>query len=347
MTEDRLLGTELGDLRIERKLGAGGFGAVYEAEDLALRRKIAVKVLLPELVEDAAARERFQREINHAVAIEHPHVVPVYNAGFEQAPGTGDRVFFIAMRLVPGPDLAAVLREDGPLPERRALRLLGQLASALHWCHDKDVVHRDVKPPNVLVWSPGTDEEHAWLTDFGIAKALDDPRSITGVGGIGTPAYMSPEVCLGNQVTAASDQYSLAVVAFELLSGTLPYTAEDGFAWRRAHVEDQPRDLCEVAPNVSAHVGKAVKRALSKDPRERFGDIREMVYAMRAEESFARSEALNRALNSKEAARDKVRSLSSEHGLSDDTISQLTDVSKTEVVRLRRAAARRALVGRR
>src|SRR3954468_23950913 len=146
MSREALLGSEIGDFRAVRVLGAGGMGVVYEADDLALRRRVALKVLAPHLVDDRIARERFQREIDHAVAIEHPHVVPVYSAGYEPPH------FYIAMRLVPGPDLEKVVRQAGKLSEHRALRILGQVASALHAVHTKGLVHRDVKPHNVLLW---------------------------------------------------------------------------------------------------------------------------------------------------------------------------------------------------
>jgi serine/threonine protein kinase len=178
-------------------------GAVYQAEDLALHRKVALKLRLPEFVDDGRARARFQREIDHAVAIEHPHVVPVYAAGFERPQ------FYIAMRLVPGPDLHRIVRDGGALEESRTLRIHGQVASALHAVHTKDLVHRDVKPHNVLLWEAGSDEEHAMLTDFGIAKALDDTHSLTGLAAIGTPGYMAPELSLGHLATPACDQYSL------------------------------------------------------------------------------------------------------------------------------------------
>lgn len=338
---DPLIGTELGDFRPIRTLGKGGMGAVYEAEDLALRRKVALKVLLRDFVEDHQARARFQREIDHAVAIEHPHVVPVYAAGYEPPH------FYISMRLVPGPDLAKIVRSDGPLSEDRALRVLGQVASALHAVHAKGLVHRDVKPHNVLLWGAGTDEEHALLTDFGIAKALDDTRSITGVGAIGTPAYMAPEICLGQLVSPACDQYSLACMGYELLSGRPPFEVDAG-SLRAAHVERDPVPLAQVVPTVSAAVADAIDLALAKDPAKRHRDVRELVRAAKtAEDAFHRSEELSRVMTDAKQSAETVSRLSAVYGLSDATISQLTDLDRTEVVRLRRRKARERLVGRR
>jgi serine/threonine protein kinase len=337
---DRLIGAELGDYRVVSLLGKGGMGAVYRADDLALRRTIALKVLVAELAEDPRARARFQREIDVAVAIEHPHIVPVYNAGFERPH------FFIAMRLVPGPDLNRVLAKGGPLPEERALRILGQVANALKAVHDQGLVHRDVKPHNVLLWGEGTDDEHAMLTDFGIAKALDDSGDLTGVAAIGTAAYMAPEVCIGRSATAASDQYSLACMAYELLSGRPPFDL-DAAAVREAHVTQPPRRLDAVSRGVSPLVADAVDRALSKDPTLRYPDVRSFVGAAKeSRDAFDRSERITNVITRTRETEQAVIRLSVEEGLSDDRISQITEVDRTQVVRMRRRQARRALIGR-
>ena len=338
---DPLIGIELGDFRPVGLLGKGGMGAVYEADDLALRRRVALKVLLPELAEDDRARARFQREISHAVAIEHPHVVPVYAAGYERPH------FYISMRLVPGPDLARILRKEGALAESRALRILGQVASALYAVHQNGMVHRDIKPHNILLWGSGSDEEHAMLTDFGIAKALDDTHSITGIAVIGTPAYMAPEICLGHLATAACDQYSLGCMAYELLAGHPPFDGDAG-ALREAHVERQPVPLADAAPHVSRAVAHAIDIALAKDPENRHPDVRALANAARASnDAFRRSQDITRVMAEVNRPEDAVGRLSAEHGLSDATISQLTELDRTQVVRLRRRQARHALVGRR
>lgn len=338
---DPLIGAELGDFRPVGLLGKGGMGAVYEADDLALHRRVALKVLLPEFAEDSRARARFQREIEHAVAIEHPHVVPVYAAGYERPH------FYISMRLVPGPDLAKVLRSGGALEEARALRILGQVASALHAVHKSGLVHRDIKPHNVLLWDAGSDEEHAMLTDFGIAKALDDTHSLTGLSAIGTPSYMAPEICLGHLATPACDQYSLGCMAYELLSGHAPFDGDAG-AMRDAHVERQPVPLVDAAPQISRAVADAVDIALAKDPKRRHEDVRAFVRTAKAsDEAFRRSQAITRVMAEVNGPEEAVGRLSAEHGLSDVTISQLIELDRTQVVRLRRRQARRALVGRR
>lgn len=337
---DSLIGSELNEFRPLRVLGRGGMGVVYEAEDVELNRRVALKVIRPDLAEGGRARDRFRREIDLAVAIEHPYVVPVYSAGFAR------QHFFIAMRLIGGQDLNKVLDKHGLLDERRALRILGQVASALHAVHLKGLVHRDVKPHNVLLWSVDSGE-HALLTDFGIAKALDDTLNLTGPSGVGTPAYRAPEVSLRQSASPASDQYSLACMAYEMLAGRPPFRASVA-DMSRAHVEEAPSPLAQQAPQVSASVAAAIDRALSKQPEHRYPDIKSFVNAVTgAEESFQRSERIERVI--KEAARpeDAVEELVTDFGLSDQTVSHLTDLDETEIVRLRRRRARDALVGRR
>ncbi len=339
VSEDPLIGAELDDYRPERVLGKGGMGVVYEAQDLSLGRRVALKVLAPGFLDDTSARARFQREIDHAVAIEHPHVVPVYAAGYARPN------FYIAMRCVRGPDLAAVIRAEGRLSERRVLRLLGQIASALHAVHARGMVHRDIKPHNVLLWDAGQEDEHALLTDFGIAKALDDTRSLTGVGPIGTPAYMAPEICLGKPARPASDQYSLGCMAFEMLAGKLPYDSGSALDIRGAHVEREPLALRELAPETSPATCAAIARALSKDPSHRFSDVREMVRSARlADDAFRHAREVERAVEAAEKPEEAIASLQP-LGLNEGTISEITGIDKTEVVRLQRRAARQSLMG--
>jgi serine/threonine-protein kinase len=339
---DALIGAELGDFRPLRLLGKGGMGVVYEAEDLALPRTVALKVLAPHLVEDSTARGRFQREIDHAVKIEHPNVVPVYTAGFERPH------FFIAMRLVRGAELGVVLDAHTALPEARALRLVGQVASALASMHDSGLVHRDIKPQNVLIWDAGGDDEHAMVTDFGIAKALDPVLSTTGIGPLGTPGYMAPEVCLGQAATPASDQYALACMAFEMLAGSLPFQGDSVLALREAQVEQPVPSLRGIVADVDARSADAIEQALQKRPEQRHPNVRAFVAALGgARVAFGRSESVRRTFACSKAPEERVARLSTEHGLSDVAISRLTDLDRTEVVRMRRRRARRALAGRR
>jgi serine/threonine-protein kinase len=316
-------------------------GVVYLADDVALGRKVAVKVLPSRMLEDPRARARFQQEIANSVSIEHPHVVPVYDAGYD-----GER-FYIVMRYVHGPDLARLLRDGGPMQEERAMRLVGQIASALHAVHRAGLVHRDVKPHNVLVWAPEEPDEHALLTDFGIAKALDDTGSITGMGPLGTPPYMAPEVWDGHAASPASDQYSLACLAFELISGRKPFEAE-GFEVRQEHLETLPPALEEIAPAATRKLCDAIARALAKAPGERFSDVRTFVASARAaSESFERAEGIASTVGASANTDEVVSALSDRYGLSDGTIAEIVDLDRSEVVRRRRRAARRVLTGQR
>lgn len=335
---DELLGQELGDYRIDRVLGRGGMGVVYEAEDLALQRPVALKVLLPGLVHDSTATARFQREIEAAVAHEHPNIVPVYAAGFERP------YFYIAMRKVPGRDLAAVVAQEGPIAEHRALTLVGQLANALYTVHERGMIHRDVKPHNVLLWTGGVGDEHALLTDFGIAKALDDTRGITGIGAPGTPAYMAPELWRGAPASPASDQFALACLLVELLTGEPPsrglVSGDD-----QDVVSAQPVDLVALSEvGATDGVVELVRRALAASPSERWPDLKSFASAMRgADEAFRLADSMTVALAGPEETR--VRLLAAEKRVSDEFISQVVDVDPTLVLRERRRLAREALLG--
>jgi serine/threonine-protein kinase len=311
-------------------------GVVYRAEDLALRRPVAIKLLLSELLERPNARTRFQQEIETAANLEHPHIVPVYNGGYE------DGHFFIAMRYVEGPDLGRIVERDGALSENRTLRLVGQIASALHSVHTKGIVHRDVKPQNILVWNAGEPDEHAFLTDFGIAKALDDPRRLTTAGVLGTPGYMAPELLAGMPPTPACDQYSLGCVAFELLTGHLPGSdevAEPGSG-------HEPHRRSELPEQISPRLRHTIERALEVDPKHRFADLRALALQDEAaSEAFERSEAISDTVSTSRSQPELVENLYTAHGLSDAEIAEIADIEKSRVVLLRRQAARRSLIG--
>ncbi len=270
MTADPLLGATLGTYAIHDRLGAGGMGVVYRATDMALRRSVALKVLAEHMLDDAGARQRFQREIQTALSVEHPNVVPVYQAGYE------DGRFFIAMRLVEGDDLAAVIAR-GPLSVTRALALLSQVGGALAHVHRMRLVHRDVKPQNILVSHEGEAHEYALLADFGIARALDRSTALTR-GIIGSAPYIAPEILEWKPATPASDQYSLACVLFEMLTGRGPFNEHELPA---AHLHEPVPDIRSLAPNVPAAIGECLVRALQKNPDHRFADIDEFVAALR------------------------------------------------------------------
>ena len=252
-------GTELGGYRIDGLLGRGGMGIVYRARDLALERNVALKLLAPELAEDVHFRERFHRESRLAASLDHPSIVPVYDAG--EVAGR----LYIAMRLVDGTDLKRLLAEEGPLEPHRALAILGQVADALDTAHERGLVHRDVKPSNVLI----DGREHVYLADFGLSRLVTETG--TGIGDgqtLGTVGYVSPEQIRGDELDGRSDLYSLGCMLYECLAGHPPFTGSDT-AVVFAHLQQAPPSLAGPDPIIG--------KALAKDPEERFQSGRELV----------------------------------------------------------------------
>jgi non-specific serine/threonine protein kinase len=263
-----LSGTSLAGYRIEALIGRGGMGAVYRAHQPALDRMVALKVIAEPFASDTEYAERFRREAVLAASLEHPHVVPIYECG------SAGGVVFLAMRLIPGEDLGAVLRRDGPLAAAVAVRLAGQVASALDAGHAAGLVHRDVKPQNVLV-AEQDGAVHAYLTDFGVALRGTSARlTATGVL-VGTPGYLAPEVIRGGPATAASDTYALGCVLYEALTGTPPFARADPLLT----VAAQLNDPAPSAPGVPARLDDVLRRAMSKHPGDRFQRASEMARA--------------------------------------------------------------------
>ncbi|MFF4041733.1 serine/threonine-protein kinase [Streptomyces sp. NPDC001816] len=273
------IGTEIAGYRVERELGRGGMAVVYCAQDLRLGRTVALKLLAPEYTRNDAFRRRFTQESRVAAAIEHPHIVPVFEAG------ETDGILYIAMCFVDGMDLRAVLDRDGPLPVPAALRIAAQLASALDAAHEHDLVHRDVKPGNVLV-TKGVDSdhpEHVYLTDFGLAKKSLSLTGFTTAGEfVGTLDYVAPERVAGRPVDGRSDLYSLACVVYETLAGAPPFRRDDDLELLWAHQYDPPPLLSEERAGVPAAADDVLCRALAKAPDDRYGTCLEFVAALRA-----------------------------------------------------------------
>ncbi len=260
---DSRLGTDLGPYRIERVLGRGGMGVVYLAEQRELGRKVALKLLPDELAQDADFRARFDRESHLAASIDHPNIIPLYEAG--EIDGTA----FLAMRFVDGVDLASRLT-DGPLEPTEAVAILAQVAGALDAAHARGLVHRDVKPGNVLL-DRTAQGEHAYLTDFGLTKQTGTESGLTRMGSfMGTPAYMAPEQIEGQDVDGRADQYSLACMAFELLTGSVPFTRDQEFAVAMAHVRDRPPAPTGLRPELPTAVDVVFAQAMAKDREARY-----------------------------------------------------------------------------
>jgi YVTN family beta-propeller protein len=285
--EELSTGSDFAGYRIESVIGRGGMGVVYLATHERLERRVALKLIAPERAADEAFRRRFLRESKLAASIEHPHAVPVY-----EADAADDGTVFIAMRYVEGTDLGALLETESWLDPPRAARLLGQIAEALDQAHRRGLVHRDVKPANVLIGEVG-DEEWAYLTDFGATKPSAG-TDLTGTGEwLGTLGYASPEQIQGQAVDARSDVYSLGCVMFEALTGQPPYERGDHVAKLFAHVNDPPPTVTELAPDLPAELDRVIARALAKTPSERFpsaGDLARAASAAIAGEAITTAE---------------------------------------------------------
>ena len=246
--------------------------------------------------------------------------------------------FFLAMRYVRGCDLWQLIQNGGPLPERRAMRLVGQIASALAMVHEQGMVHRDIKPQNVLVWHPDVADEHGFLTDFGIAKALGETFGLTRMGALGTPGYMAPELKRWEPATAACDQYSLACLTFELLTGRLPF-GEDV-------MDGDLSEPIQLHAQVSSKLRHAIQRALLPTPADRFPDVQAFVAASDdAHEAFHESREIRETLTSARSESQKVSQLYTDLRLTDERIAEIADLEKSQVVLMRRRAARQSIVG--
>jgi YVTN family beta-propeller protein len=261
---DPRIGSSLLGYRIEALVGRGGMGVVYRAYDPRLKRNVALKLVAPELSGDAAFRERFLAETELAASLEHPNVVPVYDAGEVEGQ------LYLAMRYVEGSDLKALLVREHSLAPERTIAVCGQVAEALDAAHARGLVHRDVKPSNVLL----DESEHAYLADFGLTRRLAD-RGEPGAPGlsVGTPAYAAPEQIQGDEVDGRADVYSLGCVLHECLTGEAPFTRDSELAVLWAHLQEEP----PVVPGLE----EALPTALAKDPTERYATCGELIEAAR------------------------------------------------------------------
>ncbi len=264
-------GTLLSDrYRVEERLAGGGMGSVYAAIDERLGRRVAVKVLKEGLADDPRFVERFRREARAAGALSHPNVAGVYD--FAEDAGR----HYMVMELAQGRDLSWVLREEGPLSPERSARVGAQIARALAHAHAAGVVHRDIKPANVIVG----ESDRVKVTDFGIARAVGD-SSLTATGSmLGTAHYISPEQASGSEVGPRSDIYSLGIVVYEMLTGTLPYTGDSAIAVAMRHVAEEVPAPSALNPQVPSSLDAFVARATAKNSQDRFADADAMATAL-------------------------------------------------------------------
>ncbi len=252
--------------RIESVVGRGGMGVVYRAADLRLERPVALKLVAPELAEDEVFRRRFLREPKLAAALDHPNVVPIYEAGEHEGR------LYLAMRFVDGSDMRTLLRQEGGLPVERSIAILEQVASALDAAHRRGLVHRDVKPANVLVDEDG----HAYLTDFGVTKQLGGDSTDTGQI-TGTLDYLAPEQIRGEAIDGRADQYALACVVYECVAGAPPFHRDTEAETLWAHMQ-KPVPAVPDRPALDP----VLRKALAKEPADRYGTCAELVGAAAA-----------------------------------------------------------------
>jgi YVTN family beta-propeller protein len=267
-------GAVVAGCRVEAVVGRGGMGVVYRATQLSLERPVALKAIAPELAGDPTFRERFKRESRIAASIEHPNVIPVYEAG------EGEGVLYLIMRYVEGTDLRALIDAEGGLPPERAARIVAQVAAALAAAHRRDLIHRDVKPANVLIDADG-ERDHAYLTDFGIARHAAATSGLTRTGSvIGTLDYLAPERIQDQGGDGRSDVYALGCVLFETLTGTLPFARDNDVAKMYAHLSAPVPSVRELSPDVPEELDAMAQRAMAKDPDDRFATANEMAEAL-------------------------------------------------------------------
>ncbi|MEP7324949.1 MAG: Ig-like domain-containing protein [Gemmatimonadota bacterium] len=267
---DELRLATLGDYDILTQLGQGGMATVYLAHDIALDRKVAIKVMSPLMVYGEGMAERFKREARTAASLGHPHIIPIFAVREK-----GDLLFFV-MKYVDGRPLDSIVRDLGPLPVPLVATILGQVAAALAHAHRRGVVHRDIKPANIMLDHDG----YAVVTDFGIAK-VQSAEGLTATGAsVGTPAYMSPEQCSGRPLTGSSDQYSLGIVGYELLTGQPPFRSDTMMGLMWAHVNEPASPVLQHRTDCPRSLAVAIMRMLEKDPAERWASLEDVAVAL-------------------------------------------------------------------
>jgi serine/threonine protein kinase len=273
---DPIIGTNVAGYAIESVLGHGAMGVVYVARQDSPARRVALKLIAPAFAGDEVFRRRFLREATAAAAIEHPHILPVYAAG------ESNGILFIAMRLVDGQDLGEILRGSNELPLERVARIIRQIGEALDAAHARGLVHRDVKPGNVLVTHQpdGEDADFCYLTDFGVSTwTASSAATITMTGQmVGTASYVAPEQIEGGNVDGRADLYSLGCVVYECLTGRPPFGGRQAAAILYAHLHEEPPPPSSIRPDLPAGVDDVTSRALRKAPGERYASCRELTH---------------------------------------------------------------------
>jgi serine/threonine-protein kinase len=259
-----------GDYEIDRELARGGMGVVYLATETQLRRRVAIKVLPPALTFGEGSIERFRREARTAAGLGHPNIIPIYRVS------AGGELLWYSMKLLEGKSLDTILKERDRLELAETIAMLDQVADALDYAHLHGVIHRDVKPGNIVLDERG----RVTVTDFGIAKEIQEASASASGHLLGTPFYMSPEQYRGGEISGAADQYSLGVVAYQCLGGRVPFDASTAYDLLNKHVSQPPPPLTDLRPDLPPHAFAAIDRALAKQPADRFTTVTDFVSAL-------------------------------------------------------------------
>jgi hypothetical protein len=274
---DLQIGSHFADHRIDAVSGRGGMGVVYRATDLLLERTVALKLIAPDRAQDQGFRDRFKRESKLAASIRHPNVITIYRTGEEAG------LLYITMEFIEGTDFRELLAQRGRLEPRLAAAHIAQVAAALDAAHASGLVHRDVKPANVLIADDGAVDPHVYLTDFGVAKRASSASGVTDTGMIvGTLDYIAPEQLHGGPLDARADIYALGCMTYEAITGRVPYPRETHVAKIWAHMNEPPPSVLAAAPDVPAPLDDIVRRAMAKNPDDRYpsaGDLGRAVLA--------------------------------------------------------------------
>lgn len=254
-------GSTIAGYEVEAVVGSGGIGVLYRARQVRLDRPVALKLVEADTAREPVVRERLRREARTVAALDHPNIVPLYEAGEE------DGTVYIVTRWVDGTELGTLIRRDGPLEPGRAARIAAQIASALEVAHEKGLIHRDIKPSNAIL----TSEDHVYLTDFGLTKRAESASGFTAAGQmLGTIDYVAPEQIEGGESDARGDVYGLACVLFETLTGAPPFAgAGGGMAKMWAHLNAEPPSVREQRPDVPQALDEVIRRGLAKRPDDR------------------------------------------------------------------------------
>ncbi len=286
---DKFIGLVLdAKYQVERLIGKGGMGNVYEAKHLHMGLPVAIKILHPHLVTDSTAVERFRREARSARTVNHPNAISIMDFGV-----TSDNILYLAMELINGLSLQEVLKKDITLDSTRAVKIMRQVCLAVDVAHQKAIIHRDLKPDNILLIDSGTETEKVKVIDFSIAKMKEsgkDPNLTSAGVVVGTPQYISPEQAQGLELDSRSDIYSMGIILYQMLTGNVPFTGKTSAMLLMQHIQAKPKSLREIKPEIPLKLEEVILRSLSKQAKDRQQTA--AILAKELEEAIAAPEAV-------------------------------------------------------